>query len=130
MATQSGHLPSHSGVLARTHGENISQFGWGSLDNAALSRQVHAVSDTPRPSALTSLLTNAISAQQRADAIYDQPDPQAAFAALEIPQVFELLSEVGLQGSLELVELATPEQIQGCLDLAILEGGKTGVEDT
>ena len=56
---------------------------------------------------------------RRMEALLESPDPAAAVAALSVPDFFFLVKEVGLADSLELVSLATPEQLRGCLDLEI-----------
>lgn len=58
-------------------------------------------------------------AAQRVDALLSSSDPGAAVAGLSIPELYFTIAEVGLADAYELVALATPEQFQGCLDLAI-----------
>lgn len=58
-------------------------------------------------------------ASRRVDALLSVPDPGAAVASLSVPELYFLIAEVGLSDSYELVALATPEQVQGCLDLEI-----------
>jgi hypothetical protein len=58
-------------------------------------------------------------AAKRVDALLSSPDPEQAVAGLSIPELYFLIAEVGLADTYELVALATPEQFQGCLDLAI-----------
>ncbi len=41
----------------------------------------------------------------------------AAVAALAPREIFELVHEVGFEDAVDLIQLATPAQIQGCLDL-------------
>src|SRR5512146_2353714 len=54
---------------------------------------------------------------RRIDALLSQDDAQAAIAALAPNEVFELVHEVGFEDAADLIHLATPAQIQGCLDL-------------
>jgi hypothetical protein len=54
---------------------------------------------------------------RRIDALISADDAPAAVAALSPPEVLALVSEVGFEDASELIALATPEQIQGCLDL-------------
>ena len=56
---------------------------------------------------------------RRADALLEGPDPAAAVAALTVPDFYFLVREVGLDESTDLMALATPEQVRGCLDLEI-----------
>jgi hypothetical protein len=54
---------------------------------------------------------------RRIDALLSADDAPAAIAALSPNEVFELVHEVGFEDAQPLIELATPEQLQGCLDL-------------
>ncbi len=54
---------------------------------------------------------------RRIDALLSTDNAAAAVAALSPNEVFELVHEVGFQDAQPLIELATPEQIQGCFDL-------------
>jgi hypothetical protein len=54
---------------------------------------------------------------RRIDALLSADDAQAAIAALHPSEMFELVHEVGFEDAADLIHLATPEQIQGCLDL-------------
>lgn len=56
---------------------------------------------------------------RRMEALLEAADPAAAVAALSVPDFYFLVKEVGLADATELVALATPEQIRGCLDLEI-----------
>lgn len=56
---------------------------------------------------------------RRVDALLESPDPAAAVAALSVSELFELVTEVGLDEGHDLVHLATPAQLRGCLDLEI-----------
>jgi hypothetical protein len=61
------------------------------------------------------------SSSKRIDALLDSKDPAAAVAALAVPDFFFLVKDVGLDEARELVALATPDQIRGCLDLECWE---------
>lgn len=54
---------------------------------------------------------------RRIDALLSADDAPAAVAALAPSEVFELVHEVGFEDAADLIQLATPAQIQGCLDL-------------
>jgi hypothetical protein len=54
---------------------------------------------------------------RRIDALLSADDAAAAIAQLPPNEVFELVHEVGFEDAADLIHLATPEQIQGCLDL-------------
>jgi hypothetical protein len=54
---------------------------------------------------------------RRIDALLSSEDAPAAVAALAPNEIFELVHEVGFQDAQDLIELATPAQIQGCFDL-------------
>ena len=54
---------------------------------------------------------------RRIDALLSADDAEAAIAQLAPNEVFELVHEVGFEDAADLIHLATPEQIQGCLDL-------------
>jgi hypothetical protein len=54
---------------------------------------------------------------RRIDALLSSDDAPAAIAQLSPNEVFELVHEVGFEDAADLIHLATPEQIQGCLDL-------------
>lgn len=54
---------------------------------------------------------------RRIDALLSQDDAQAAVAALAPSEVYELVHEVGFEDAAPLIELITPVQVQGCLDL-------------
>lgn len=56
---------------------------------------------------------------RRLDALLASPDPAAAVAALTPPEVHELITDLGFDDASELVALATPEQLRGCLDLEV-----------
>src|SRR5690348_6125639 len=54
---------------------------------------------------------------RRIDALLSADDARGAIAALAPSEVFELVHEVGFEDAADLIHLATPAQIQGCLDL-------------
>ena len=57
-------------------------------------------------------------AARRVEAILADPDPEARVAALPIQDLFFLIQEIGLADTHELVAMATPEQVQGLIDLS------------
>lgn len=56
---------------------------------------------------------------RRLDALLAVDDPAAAVAALTVPEVHELVTDLGFDEASELIALATPEQLRGCLDLDV-----------
>ncbi len=56
---------------------------------------------------------------RRMEALLEAPDPEAAVAALSVPDFYFLVKEVGLADAGDLVALATPEQVRGALDLEV-----------
>jgi hypothetical protein len=54
---------------------------------------------------------------RRIEALLEAPDPAAEVAALSVPDVYQLIMEVGFADAGELLALATPEQVRGCVDL-------------
>ncbi len=54
---------------------------------------------------------------RRIDALLSAADPAAEVAALSVPEVYQLVKEVGFADAADLVALATPEQLRGCIDL-------------
>lgn len=54
---------------------------------------------------------------RRIDALLSADDAAAAVASLSPNELFGLVHEVGFQDAQPIIELATPEQIQGCFDL-------------
>lgn len=56
---------------------------------------------------------------RRMEALLEAADPAAAVAALSLPELYFLVKEVGLGEAGDLVALATPEQLRGCLDMDI-----------
>lgn len=57
--------------------------------------------------------------RKRLDALLSAEDPAAAVGAMTPPELYELVSQLGLEDCTELIGLATPAQIQGCLDLEL-----------
>lgn len=55
----------------------------------------------------------------RLDALIERDDAAEAVAALPSGAVHELITDVGLADAGPLLALATPEQVQGCLDLEV-----------
>ncbi len=54
---------------------------------------------------------------RRIDALLSSDDAEGAIAALSPNEIFELVHEVGFEDAADLIHLATPAQIQGCIDL-------------
>jgi hypothetical protein len=54
---------------------------------------------------------------RRIDELLAQDDAAGAIAQLSPGEIFELVHEVGFEDAADLIHLATPAQIQGCLDL-------------
>lgn len=54
---------------------------------------------------------------RKLDALLSAEDPAASVAAVGVTELFQLVHEIGFADSIELIALATPEQVQGCLDL-------------
>ena len=65
---------------------------------------------------------------RRVDSLLSAPDPAAAVAEVSFTELFELVNEVGFDDAAEIVHLATPEQIRGCLDLDVWERDQPRVE--
>ena len=65
---------------------------------------------------------------RRMDALLEATDPAAAVAALSVPDFYFLVKEVGLADAGDLVALATPQQIRGCLDLEIWDRDRVQLE--
>ncbi len=65
---------------------------------------------------------------RRMDALLEAADPAAQVAALSLPELYFLIKEVGLGDAGELVALATPEQLQGCLDMEIWDRDRLQLE--
>jgi hypothetical protein len=82
------------------------------------------------PGTLTRLRTDLAGPRgaKRVDALLSAPDPEAAVAALAAPELYELVTQVGLGETFDLIALATPEQIRGCLDIDIWDRDRALVE--
>lgn len=65
---------------------------------------------------------------RRVDSLLSANDAAAAVAALSITDLYLLVREVGFADTHELVALATPEQIRGCLDLDIWDRDRLQTE--
>jgi hypothetical protein len=57
--------------------------------------------------------------RRRMEALLAADDPEAAVAALPAAELYQIIVDVGLAEARELVALATPEQLRGCLDIDI-----------
>jgi hypothetical protein len=77
------------------------------------------MSDLPGPLARLRAQLAGPRGARKVDALLSTPDPEAAVAVLPVTELFELISELGLDDAADIVHLATPEQIRGCLDLEI-----------
>jgi Family of unknown function (DUF6178) len=75
-------------------------------------------SSPPQPLARFGATLHTLRGAQRIDALISQDDAAAAIAALTPTEVYELVQEVGFEDAGDLIALATPEQVQGCLDFA------------
>jgi hypothetical protein len=51
------------------------------------------------------------------ESLLSAADPDAAIAALSVPELFFLVREVGFADAQELIQLSTPEQLRGCIDM-------------
>lgn len=79
-----------------------------------------AMEREPSPSGPLARLRAQIAAprgMRRIDALLSHDDAEGVIAALAPSEVFELVHEAGFEDAADLIHLATPEQIQGCLDL-------------
>jgi hypothetical protein len=65
---------------------------------------------------------------RRADALLSSPDPAEAVATLSVTELFELVTELGLDEASDIVHLATPAQLRGCLDLEIWDRDRPRME--
>ena len=61
---------------------------------------------------------------RRADALLSADDPQAAVRGLSVPELHELISDLGLDDSHELLALASGEQLRGCFDIELWDRDK------
>ncbi len=78
------------------------------------------MSDHDRPSGPLARLRAQLAAPRgvrKIDALLSADDANAAVAVLSPNEIYELVHEVGFEDAADLIALATPEQIQGCLDL-------------
>ena len=67
---------------------------------------------------------------RRLEALLEAANPTAAVQALSVPDFYFLVKEVGLSDALELIELAAPEQLRGCLDLEIWDRDRIKLDAT
>jgi hypothetical protein len=65
---------------------------------------------------------------RRMEALTEADDPVAAVTALSVPDFYFLVKEVGIEDATELLALASPEQIRGCLDLEIWDRDRVQLE--
>src|SRR5262245_57820490 len=65
---------------------------------------------------------------RRIDALLSATDADAAVAGLAPTEIYELVHEVGFADAADLIHLATPSQIRGCLDLDAWDKDKALVE--
>lgn len=90
------------------------------------------MSEDPKepPGALSRLRTDLAGPRgaKRVDALLSAPDPQAAVAALAAPELYELVTQVGISETVDLIALATPDQIKGCLDIEAWDRDRVLVE--
>jgi hypothetical protein len=65
---------------------------------------------------------------RRMEALLAADDPAAAVAALPATELHQIITDVGLGEAGELVALATPEQLRGCLDIEIWDRDQLQLE--
>ncbi|HTE52332.1 MAG TPA: DUF6178 family protein [Kofleriaceae bacterium] len=65
---------------------------------------------------------------RRMDALLESADPAAAVAALAPAELYFLLKEIGLGDAGELITLATPAQLRGCMDMEIWDRDRMQLE--
>lgn len=58
---------------------------------------------------------------RRVHALLSADDPEAAVDAMSVPDLYFLVRDVGLADCVELLSLAEPEKIQGCMDFEVWE---------
>ncbi|MBK7195768.1 MAG: hypothetical protein IPH80_25075 [Myxococcales bacterium] len=75
--------------------------------------------DAPTPLAHLRAQLTAPRGRARVEALLERPDAADAVAALAPNALHELVTAVGMADAGELLALATPEQVQGCLDLEV-----------
>lgn len=61
---------------------------------------------------------------ERLNAILAQKDPEAVVTAMPVQDLYYLIHEVGLPDAQEIIELATPAQVQGMIDLDAWQGDR------
>lgn len=66
--------------------------------------------------------------RRKLDALLAADDPGAAVAALPATELYQIIADVGLADATELVALATPEQLRGCLDIGIWDRDQLQLE--
>jgi hypothetical protein len=66
--------------------------------------------------------------ERRMEALLDADDPQAAVAAVPATELYQIITDIGLGEAAELVALATPEQLRGCLDIDIWDRDHLQIE--
>jgi hypothetical protein len=66
----------------------------------------------------------------KAEALLDLPDADQAVPALPVQILHEAITEIGLHDAGPLLELATPEQVQGLFDLDVWQRDKVSDERT
>jgi len=67
---------------------------------------------------------------RKLEALIARPDAADAVAELPVSELYGLIKEVGFSDSQELVALATPEQLRGCLDLDLWDRDRMQLEAT
>src|SRR5688572_16793859 len=88
------------------------------------------MADSDAPSALARLRADLAGprGRRRVESLLSAPDPAAAVAALTPVEIYELVHEVGFDDTAELIALATPEQVRGCLDIEVWDRDHALVE--
>lgn len=76
----------------------------------------------PLPRAPLAAALDRARGKQRRDFLLAQPDAEALVAELPITEFHTIVTDVGLEDSKELLALATPEQVQGMVDLDVWRG--------
>lgn len=66
--------------------------------------------------------------RRKLDALLSAKDPAAAVSALPVTELYQMVSDVGLADTIELLALASPEQIRGCLDMDVWDRDQVQVE--
>ncbi|WP_428262902.1 DUF6178 family protein [Haliangium sp.] len=66
--------------------------------------------------------------RQRLDALLAADDPAAEVAALPATELYQIVADVGLADAVELIALATPEQLRGCLDIDAWDRDRVQIE--